>query len=339
MNLSSWILISFICLLSAPAIPQRLDSLLRKGVDLANRGKFDPALAVFDDVIAFAPDRPDGYFFKAATYLKLSRDYRNLSFADKFDSHINKAIRICRDIRKSGESTGEDLFYYGGAVGLRGIYRTFYADWFGAFKDGMKAKSILEEAFNGDSTDFDIYYGLGEYNYWRAAITKIPSWPPLLRDRRSEGIGQLFIAMDRGRFARDEAAYALIAVYDNEKDPSSVLSLWNSHLAMTNPSNPYALYFVGRAKARLGLHAEAIATFETLLELFIRSPYYDPAAELDVYYHLGLFSLESGNREEALRYLTLAKDLSEVMVFRKDIQEAVDNSKGIYERALARADK
>jgi len=67
---------------------QSLDSLLLKGIDLVHHERFEEAFALFDTVIAYAPDKPVGYFFKAAAYSNLAADYRNLSYSDTFFKYI-----------------------------------------------------------------------------------------------------------------------------------------------------------------------------------------------------------------------------------------------------------
>jgi tetratricopeptide (TPR) repeat protein len=310
------------------------DSLIQRGIRCIHQERFIEAFALFDSTIALNPEKPVGYFFKAAAYSNLMADYRNLSYADTFFNYIDNAIKIGEDRKKSGQADAEDLLFYGGAVGFRGIFRSLSGDWFGAFKDGLKGKGILEEARQKDSTFYDIYYGLGVYDYWRSAKTRILWWLPFISDKRKEGVEQIYLAVEKGRLVKSEAKYALLRIYENEKDYQSILDLWDNYLKEINPDDPFALYFVGRALAHFGRYAEAIEAYERRLEVYLKSPFYDPGAELDVYFNIGTFYYEWGKYEEAVKYLSLAKDLAESMSFRKDLENAVDDAEKYYEKAL-----
>ena len=314
---------------------QHLDSTLFRSINLVHQEKFDEAFSLFDSTIALAPEKPAGYFFKAAAYANLASDYRNLTYSDTFFTYIDEAIEIGKALKESGKAASEDVFLYGGAVGFRGIYKSYYGDWFGAFKDGLRGKSLLEEARRMDSTNYDTYYGLGVYDYWRSAKTKMFWWLPFFSDNRKEGIDQILTAIEKGKLVKTEAKYALLRIYENEKDYQAVIDLWETYLKDINPDDPFSLYYLGRAMAKLQKYDEAVDVFNRLLDIYMRSPYYDQGAELDVYYNLGVFYYEWGKNEQALKYLTLAKDLAESMSYRKDIEEAVKESSKYYKKALA----
>jgi tetratricopeptide (TPR) repeat protein len=316
-------------------LAQSNDSLLLKGIYLVHQEKFAEAFTLFDSTIACDPDKPVGYFFKAAAYSNLMADYRNPLYADTFFKYIDEAIEIGKARKESGQATAEDMFFYGGAVGFRGIFKSSQGDWFGAFKDGLRGKRLLEEARRMDSTNYDISYGLGVYDYWRSAKTRILWWLPFISDKRKEGIQQIYLAIEKGKLVKTEAKYGLLIIYDNEKDYQAVLDLWETYLKQINPNDPFALYFVGRALAHFHRYEEAIDIFNRRLDFFTRSPYYDSGVELEIYYNLGVFYYEWGKYEKAVEYLSLAKDLAESMSFRKDIEEAVDNSAKYYNKALA----
>jgi len=324
---------------AATAFSSVNDSILLKGISLVHQERFDEALILFDSVIAMAPEKPVGYFFKAGVYSNLAGDYRNLNYSDRFQVFINQAVKIGEELDKSGKATAEDLFFYGGALGFRGIYKSYYGDWVGAFKDGLKGRGVLDRALKMDSTNYDIYYGLGMYDYWRSVKTRILSWLPFFPDKRRSGIEKVFLAIQKGKFVRDEAKYALLRVYDNEKDYKNIMYLWENYLKAVNQDDPYALYYVGRAQANLDSFPEAIRSFEKILDVYEKSPYYDEAGKLDVYYNIGVFYYRWGRYEQALAYLTEAKDLAVKLKDRKDVEEAVNNSREYYKKALEASNK
>ncbi len=306
------------------------DSLLFRGLEHIYVEEFDSAIATFDSVIQEDPESPRGYFFVAATYSNLANDYRNPAYSYIFYENVNKAIDIGEKRAKSGKATAEDLLYYGGAVGYRGIYKSFLGDWVGAFSDGLKGRSLLHQAFDKDTTFKDIYLGLGTYDYYRSAMTKSFRWLPFFPDKRKQGINEILIAAKDGKFSRFEAEYALIRVYYDYKKYDKLLDIWENNLKQINPHEPYSLYWVGQAYIAVKQYDQARECFQTILKIYLDSPFYDPGGEMECRYYLGLCLSKLGQNEEALKHLSLSALAAQALDDRKDIEEALHLVQDIY---------
>jgi tetratricopeptide (TPR) repeat protein len=302
-----------------------VDSLIWAAIVQVDAEKFDSALDIFDRVIKADSTSPRGYFFVAATYSNLAADYRNFSYEADFLEHVNRAIEIGRLKEESGQATAEDLFYYGGAVGYRGIFKSFNGDWWGAFKDGLKGRSLLGKALEADSSYKDIYFGFGTYDYWRSAKTKILWWLPFFSDKRDQGIEETWRAIRDGKFASHEGRYALIRIYFDYGKYDKVLSHWENEVKRFNPQDPFSLYWVGQAYMKVGQFENALSSFETILSVYIKSPYYDPAGEMECRYYIGLCQSELGEYRKSLDHLLIASVMAESLNGRKDIEEALKN--------------
>jgi tetratricopeptide (TPR) repeat protein len=300
-----------------------IDSLIWTAIVQVDAENFDSALAIFDEVIQADTTSPRGYFFVAAAYSNLTSDYRNFSYKDDFYRHVDRAIEIGERKEKSGSATAEDLFYYGGAVGYRGIFRSFDGDWWGAFKDGLKGRSLLGKALEADSSYKDIYFGFGTYDYWRSAKTKILWWLPFFSDKRDQGIEETWKAIREGKFAAHEGRYALIRIYFDYEKYDRVLSHWENEVRQFNPQDPFSLYWVGQAYIKVGQFDKALESFETILSVYLSSPYYDPAGEMECRYYIGLCQSELGNYRKAIDHLLTASLMAGSLSDRKDIEEAL----------------
>lgn len=264
-----------------------IDSLALKGVDLAHQGQFLEALEVLQEIKNLYPDEPAGYVFTAAAYQTLIDSYRNEKYKDEFEQNIETAIQKADAKLKNPNPSAHDFFYAGASYGYRGIYRSFRGNWWGAFWDGGKGKKLLEKALELDSTLYDVYFGLGSYHYWRSAKSKILWWLPFFGDQRKKGIEYTKLSIARGKFAKDEAKYALTRIYAEEKDYQNVLS-WADSIKKINPRDPYSRWFVGLAYIGLGKWEEAEKTYQEVISICKNSPYYDLAAEVEARYHLAL---------------------------------------------------
>jgi tetratricopeptide (TPR) repeat protein len=308
------------------------DSLLMRGISLVYEEKFDDALAAFDSVIRIDPESPRGYFFVAACYNNLMSDYKNVSCEPPFRKHVEQAIKIGEARKKSGKATAEDLFYYGGAIGYRGIFRSFNGDWVGAFTDGLKGRGLLNDSFRADSTNKDIYLGLGTYDYWRSAKTKLLWWTPFFGDKRQQGIDETKIAAADGKFSSVEADYSLIRIYYDYGKYDSLINHWENSCKKFNPQDPYALYWVGLGYIKKKDYPKALACFQTVLDSYFNSPYYDSAGEMECRYYMGFCQYFIGDHEAAQKNLAIASNFAKHLRDRKDAKEAIDNLDNFLEK-------
>lgn len=311
-----------------------LDSLIWEAIVQIDAEEFDSALVLFQRVIDADTTSPKGYFFVAAAYSNLVSDYRNFSYKSQFYDHVDRAIEIGERKEKSGNATAEDLFFYGGAVGYRGIFKSFDGDWWGAFKDGLRGRSLLGKAFDADSTYIDVYLGLGSYDYWRSAKTKALWWLPFFSDKREKGITEIKRSIEGGKFASHEGRYALMRIYYDYGKYNEEVELWENEVHLFNPEDPFSNYWLGRSYIELGDFEKALESFETVLSVYLRSPYYDPGGEMESRYFIGLCQYELGNLEEAAIQLRKSKDLSENLKGRKDIEEALKDVDPLLKKVL-----
>jgi tetratricopeptide (TPR) repeat protein len=282
-----------------------LDSLIFKGIDYIHQDKFEQGISEFKKVVEKYPDDPAGYFFIAASLQTLIDDYRNEKYKVDFEKYIDLAIEKGYEKVEENPNSALAHFYLGGSLGYRGIYRSFRGSWWGAFRDGGKAHSHLKQAVELDSTLYDAYFGLGAYHYWRSVKSKLFWWLPFFGDERKKGIQETMIAIQNGKFAKDEAAYSLLRIYLEEKDYPAVLK-WSQEVKRINEDDPFRLWMTGFAYIGLDNWVEAKDIFLELLNVLTSSPYYDPAGEYECRYWLAFIFYNLGNLQSAQEELNQA---------------------------------
>jgi tetratricopeptide (TPR) repeat protein len=278
-------------------VESELDPVITAGVRALHKDSMSEAATAFDSLIVLRPDRPIGYFFKAAVYQAIIDDYRNPSYQSRFDRTVSDGIERGEAIRRANEDDTRNLLYLGGLYGYRGINKALRGDWWGGFKDARKAKSILEEVLRLDPAVEDVYYGLGSYYYWAAVKSGFVSF--LVGGDKEKGIRFTIRTIQHGHYARTEATYALLRIYYNEGMHDKVLAYWRQ-LKPGNPTDPFANWFVIRSQIRLGRYDEGEAGARALLSYFQQSPYYDPAAEFECRYLIAWALEQKGDEAEAL---------------------------------------
>jgi len=285
-----------------------LDSIILRGVDFIRWDKFDQGIAEFKKVIELYPDEPAGYFFAGASLQGLIDDYRNETYNAECEKYLSLAIKKGNAKVDENPNLALEHFYLGGALGYRGIYRSFRGNWWGAFMDGGKAYSHLKEALQLDPQLYDAYYGVGAYHYWKSAKSKLFWWLPFFGDERKKGIQETMIAIQKGKYANTEAAMSLLRIYLEEKDYPAVLK-WSEEVKKINPDNPFRLWMIAYAYIGLKNWDEAQNTFLYLLNVLKSSPYYDPAGEYECRYWLAFTNFNLGNFQSAQQELNRAIQL------------------------------
>ena len=279
-----------------------LDSIISLGVDFIRLDKFDQGIAEFKKVIELYPDEPTGYFFVGASLHGLIDDYRNEKYNDEFEKYIDLAIKKGNSKVDENPNSAMEHFYLGGALGYRGIYRSFRGNWWGAFVDGGKAYSHLKEALELDPQLYDAYYGVGAYHYWKSVKSKLFWWLPFFGDQRKKGIQETMIAIQKGKYANTEAANSLLRIYLEEKDYPAVLK-WSEEVKKINPDNPFRLWMTAYAYIGLKNRDEAQNTLLYLLNVLKSSPYYASAGEYECRYWLAYTNFNLGNLQSAQQEL------------------------------------
>jgi len=316
-----------------------VDSLIWQAIVQVDAEQFDSALVIFDKVIDQDSTSPRGYFFVAAVYSNLASDYRNFRYKEEFYKHVDKAIEIGEAKEQSKTATVEDLFYYGGAVGYRGIFKSFDGDWWGAFKDGLSGRSLLGKAFDADSTYMDVYLGLGTYDYWRSAKTKVLWWLPFFSDKRDQGIEEIKRAIAHGKFASHEGMYALMRIYYDYGKYEEAIEHWEKDVKSLNPEDPFSNYWLGMSYMGNSRYDKALSSFNTVLSVYLRSPYYDPGGEMECRYYLGVCQERLGEFDNAYEQLRLASLIAEQLPDRNDMAEIIPKIGPLLDKVKEKRDK
>ncbi|MCP4631957.1 MAG: hypothetical protein GY855_03445 [candidate division Zixibacteria bacterium] len=291
-----------------------IDSIAIKAINQIHAEDFREAVNTFKSLIPLRPETPMPYFYIAASYLSLINEYRNPNYLGHFEVFIDSAVYFGEKSAEAESGTAEDYFYYGGALGYRGIHKSDIGDWWGAFKDGARARGKLVKAHELDSTNCDVYFGLGAYDYWRSAKTKVLWWLPFFADKREQGIEYTKIAINKGKYSSNEAKYALIRMYHEEKDFQTMLDLWYDSIEEINPDDPFALWWIGDGYAQMGQWEKSEAVYKHLLETILHSPYYHSNAEIEIRYNIALAQVNRNFTNEAIGNLREILQLEDEIV-------------------------
>jgi tetratricopeptide (TPR) repeat protein len=291
-----------------------VDSIILKGLKLVHADQTKEAVEEFKKLIEIFPEDPIGYFYVSATLQTMMDDYRNYSYMDEFNKYMNLAIKTGEKRKKGGNLTAYDCLYLGGAIGYRGIHKGLTGNWMGAFVDGLKGKGYLEKALKLDPELYDVYYGLGTYHFWKSLKAKIFWWLPFVADNRQMGIDMIKLAIEKGKYAKEDAKYALVRIWVENKEYEKAFAMIGE-LRKTHPTKPFLLWFLAQAQMENQMYGGAINTYQDLLEALTNSPYYHPAGEVECRFYLALAYYKSKDFEKS------SDVIDSVLVFEKNPKE------------------
>ncbi len=286
-----------------------VESMVDEAIELVYQKKYDAAIEMCRKVIERYPDNPLGYFGEAGVYHIVMLNYRVSLFEGQFDSLLSLAIQKSEMALKKYPNDPNAYFVAGAAYGFRGLNRIRKGQWFGAFRDGVRGVSNMMKAHEMNPELWDVYYGLGLYYYWKSAKAKVLTFLRLMKDEREKGMEYLQVAIDKGRFSKTEAVFALIEIYYYEDRYEEALQTALS-LEYRFQSDPTWTYLTAKIFDKLNRFSEAETYFRRLLELLEAAPYQANSYLAECHYGIARCRFEAGDYRTAREFLDKAYVLS-----------------------------
>lgn len=322
-RLGSAAIFAMVALLRAEAqtVPgPEFDAKIQQGIEYIYNLEFENAERVFREVIAAHPKHPAGHFFLAmVTWWRIQIDIEDERYDEQFYDSLDYVIELCDELLDKNENDVTALFFKGGAIGFKGRLKAHRGSWLEAANAGRKALPIVREASALDPNNYDILLGTGIYNYYAEVIpNEYPFVKPLLLfvppGDRLKGIQQITAAAEKGKYASIESTYFLMQLYYlYEKNYPKALEL-ALKLHHRFPNNMLFHKYVGRCYVVMGNWDKAKEVFSEILRRCKNNqPGYGPLVEREAVYYLGVYDMNSGAYESALKYFFRCDELSRTL--------------------------
>jgi tetratricopeptide (TPR) repeat protein len=308
-----------------------VDSIILRGVGLVHADSALEAVEELKKLIELFPEDPIGYFYISASLQTMMDDFRNYSYEDEFNRYMDMAIKKAERKKEQGNLTADDYLYFGGAVGFRGIHKALTGNWMGAFVDGLKGRGYLDKALELDPELYDVYYGLGSYHFWKSLKSRVFWWLPFVTDNRQKGIDMIKLAIEKGKYAREDARLALVRIWVENKEYDKAFALIGE-LKKTYTNKPFILWFLAQAQLENQMYDGAINSYHSLLDALTSSPYYHPAGEVECRYFLARLYYEKKDFEQGLAQIDSLLALAEDADDNKAIRDFVRKAKKLKKR-------
>lgn len=271
------------------------DLRVKKGIDYIYNIQFDSAEVVFKKLMLDYPESPAGRFFLAMIdWWRIAIDPDNESLDNLFFEKLEDVIYHCDQILKTDEKNLDAIFFKGGAIGFRGRLRGLRDSWIKAADDGREALPLLQLAWSIDSTNYDLLFGMGIYNYFAEVIPdEFPYVKPLMiffpKGNKKLGIQQLQIAAEKAKYASTESMYFLLYIYYHYEEDIYQARKYASILHERYPLNPIFHRYLGRTYIRYGDYKTASEIFKDIYDRGEKGlPGYNKNAMREAAYYIGM---------------------------------------------------
>lgn len=197
---------------------------VQKGLEYTAAGRYKEALEQFDKVVAAAPDRPEGYLFRAAVYQVLVRHFDRPAYIQGFKANSNNAIVKSQLLLQKNPKDAVAHMFLGLASGIMAVDAAQNHSFLTAIKHGMKTTGSLQRAIELDPNLEDAYYGLGLYLFWksRSAFIRLLTDFQVLDDTKNRGVAYLRRAAKKGKYLKTLAQLELVwALYKEKRFPEA----------------------------------------------------------------------------------------------------------------------
>ncbi len=245
-------------------LPEEMHALAMASIDFVYKEKYKSAEDEAKKLIKKYPDHPAGYFFYAAALMSWMAFYESNSREDEFYRMCDAAIEKGEIIQSKDPSDYWAVFFLGGADGAKGTYESRYEKWITSFRHGWKGVSTLQGLLKKNPDLKDIYYGLGMYDYWRSALTKILWWMPGIENKIEIGMKEMSIAKNEGVYTSIAASANLIPIMVNEKHYTEAIAL-SDEMLLKYPGSLVFCWGKGEALFALAKYEDAEQVFKYIL--------------------------------------------------------------------------
>ncbi len=296
------------------------DELTRKGIEYIYNLEFEHAEKIFQGLAKAYPRHPAGHFFLAmVTWWRILIDIDDEQYDEAFYDALDRVIDLCDELLEENENDVTALFFKGGAIGFKGRLKAHRSSWLDAANAGRKALPIVREASALDPNNSDILLGTGIYNYYAEVIpNEYPFVKPLLlfvpAGDKVKGIQQITTAAEKGKYANIESTYFLMQIYYQfEKDYPKALELAQK-LHQRFPNNMLFHKYLGRCYVVLGRWDNVKEVFGEIAARCKKNQRgYGPLVEREAEYYLGMYDLNVGAHESALKHFLRCDELSRTL--------------------------
>jgi hypothetical protein len=187
------------------------DRLIRTATETTYQLRLNEARAAARELQERYPDHPAGFLIMTETYWwEAQGDPENEKIEEAYYRAQEIAQQKAESAVKAGKYAPAEVTAY--LASAHGSYARFEVtqkgSYYHALRAGLRAHKYAEQVYALDKNYYDIYVGLGAFNYFAGTLPSMIkpfAWLFGAHGDKDAGLQQLETAMQKGRYARTEA--------------------------------------------------------------------------------------------------------------------------------------
>lgn len=183
---------------------------------------FERARQLCGEAEKLAPEHPLPLMMNVGVRLYEIQESMEAGVADKktyaeFYKKIEQLITMA-ELRETAYPLSPDpKMHLGAAYGCRGLVKLHQHKYLGSYRDGKKGVEYLQKAVALDSTRYDAYMGLGQFEYYCARLNGLLQFMLDLQGDEKKGIEKLQLCESKGTYAAWPARSFLVKVLSYDR--------------------------------------------------------------------------------------------------------------------------
>lgn len=189
--------------------------------------QFIRADSLSNEFIATHPNNPVGYLFKAGALLGKMSDLEENLYPQQLRRLIDTVITLCDSEIATSHGTAAAFLYLwrGHAHVYRSLFESHFGSFTSAIKHGFKARSDYQDGLKQDSLLYDLYFGLGNFHYWKSVKAGILRTFGIVNNDVQKGMTELKLAADSGKYFSEAARNSMIWIWLDRQQYDSAITL------------------------------------------------------------------------------------------------------------------
>ena len=266
------LLFSVMAVSAVNAQPDDLHEMGVKGYALVLNMQFEQANKIFDEMIRIEPENVLGHLLLALSYGWMWEvNGSDVRLWGKHHDQLTKACDIAEEMLDKNKDDIDALFFAGCAYGKLTRYYMKTGKWVRAYVNGRTGTAYMKKVLEKDPAYYDAYLGIGMSHYYTKSISSYSITITLISGNtegyREKGIGEIFLAISKGKYVSDEAKIILATdIYMDILDADYMAALpLLKELASKYPQNHFFKLQLAECYLNLNKHDLALQTIEQLM--------------------------------------------------------------------------
>ncbi|MBN1408426.1 MAG: hypothetical protein JW956_11585 [Calditrichaceae bacterium] len=310
---------------------------IQQTIDYTINTRFDSAESIIYERLASGDSSLPVYFYHASILNSKMTHFENDNDMDQFLDILDKIISEASfQINVNGllnDTIKAKLYFYrGSAYGYLAYVQGKSGQWLKALDNGMASIGDLEKSVQIDSTLYDAYLGIGVYYYWRSTKLKYMLWLPFVPDMRDEGIAQIKLAVEKGRYSAALGMQQLIYILLDYGRFDEVIPYAQKVIELY-PESQFMRWAHAHVYYKRHEYDKAIESYFKLLELIERDPQSNPGHWLFCQARFAEIYFKQENYHLAIRYAEKAISYKSGVPVKEKEKEKLDQARDILNKS------